>query len=135
MTCEAYADADTDEEVRSQLIPVSDVTLQLQRRAEAAGELAGHGRDARGDHELAFMVELPALGCVANHNPHPSTNPYPNPNPTPNPKSKSVFWPILILTLTPSARLSQPFPKLLGGLRCRPAAVRKLSAWVSLHLV
>ena len=63
----ARADADTGKEIRSQLMPVSDVTLQLQRRAEAAGELAGHGRDARGDHDLAFVVDLPALGCAPSH--------------------------------------------------------------------
>ena len=46
----------------SQLLLVSDATRQLQRHAELADELTGHGQDARGDHELAFIVDLPALG-------------------------------------------------------------------------
>jgi hypothetical protein len=59
----ALTDADSEAEVPSQLVPINRATRQLQRRAEAAGELLGHGRDARGDQELVFVVDLPALGC------------------------------------------------------------------------
>ena len=59
----AFTDADSEAEVPSQLVPINRATRQLQHRAEAAGELSGDRRDARGDHELVFMIDLPALGC------------------------------------------------------------------------